>query len=67
MESLVYKPFVSFAFENRGMENVIFLLRGNMSKEQILKCTERFRCRCLTSGQFRCWVFGSGRLGCWQR
>ncbi len=42
-----------FALENRGMENVIFWLRGNKSKQANLLVTERFRCQCLTSGQYR--------------
>ena len=33
-----------FAFENRGIKNVIFSLRGNISKHAVMTVTERFRC-----------------------
>jgi len=35
------------------MKNVTFLLRGNISKQAFILVTERFRCRCLASGQYR--------------
>lgn len=46
------------------MKNLIFLLRGNMSKQALMLTTERFRCQRLVSGQFRCQLFASGRFGC---
>jgi len=39
-------------------------VRGNKSKGMILDVTERFRCRCLTSGQFRCQGLTNGRFRC---
>ena len=33
-----------FAFENRDMKNVIFRLRGNISKQALMIVAERFRC-----------------------
>jgi len=39
------------------MKNVILLLRGNISKQALTTVTERYRCRCLASGQFRCFGF----------
>jgi len=63
-KSQVYKPFVYFWFKNRGMKNVIFLLRENMSKRQIMNVTERFRCHILACSQVRCQGFASGQIGC---
>lgn len=53
-----------FVFLNWSAKNVIFLLLGSISKQALILATERFRCRCLASGQDRCQEFVSGRFGC---
>lgn len=53
LEGLDIRLLCVFAFENRGMKNMIFLLCGNISKQAKPLARERFRCQCLASCQYR--------------
>ncbi len=47
------RAFLSLSVKIRCVKIVKILVHGNKSKGMILNMTERFRCRCLMSGQFR--------------
>ena len=62
--SLKMRGFRVLQVINCSLKTPFLSLCGNISKRLILNVTERFRCRCLTSGQVRCLMFVNGRFRC---